>query len=90
MAARLKHPPGPPMTLGNMRELGIHHLIAFCHNDACRHQAIIDVSKYPDDVEVPSFRRRIKCGQVRAARALGRRTPDLERAADAAHQAAIR
>jgi hypothetical protein len=21
-----KHPPGPPMTLGNMRELGVHHL----------------------------------------------------------------
>jgi hypothetical protein len=23
-----KHPPGPPMTLGNMRELSVHHLIA--------------------------------------------------------------
>jgi hypothetical protein len=43
------------MTLGNMRELGVHHLIGYCHNDACRHQAIIDVSKYPDNVEVPSF-----------------------------------
>jgi hypothetical protein len=28
----------PPMTLGNMRELGVDHLIAFFHNDACRHQ----------------------------------------------------
>jgi hypothetical protein len=27
------------MTLGNMRELGVQHLIAFCLNDACRHQA---------------------------------------------------
>ena len=27
------------MTLGNMRELGVHHLIAFCLNDARRHQA---------------------------------------------------
>jgi hypothetical protein len=27
-----KHPPGPPMTLGNMRQLGAHHLIA------CRRQ----------------------------------------------------
>jgi hypothetical protein len=26
-----KHPPGPPMTLGNMRERGVRHLIAFCH-----------------------------------------------------------
>jgi hypothetical protein len=24
-----KHPPGPPMTLGNMRELGVHHLDRF-------------------------------------------------------------
>jgi hypothetical protein len=35
---------GPPMTLGNMRELGVQNLIAFCLNDACRHQALIDVS----------------------------------------------
>jgi hypothetical protein len=35
---------GPPMTLGNMHEQGVHHLIAFCRNDACRHQAVIDVS----------------------------------------------
>jgi hypothetical protein len=32
-------------------------LIAFCHNDACRHLS------YADDVEVPSFRRRVKCGK---------------------------
>jgi hypothetical protein len=25
-----KHPPGPPMTLGNMRELGVQRLIASC------------------------------------------------------------
>jgi hypothetical protein len=34
-----KHPPGPPMDLANMRAQGVHHLIAFCLNDACRHQA---------------------------------------------------
>jgi hypothetical protein len=33
---------GPPMTLGNMRELSVHHLIAYCLNDACRHKALID------------------------------------------------
>jgi hypothetical protein len=26
-------PTGPPMTLGNMRELGEHHLIGFCMHD---------------------------------------------------------
>jgi hypothetical protein len=51
--AKPKHPPGEPMTLGNMRHLGVHRLIASCHQDAC--QGLIDVSKYPDDTPVPSF-----------------------------------
>jgi hypothetical protein len=29
-----KHPPGPPMTLSDMRELGAQQLIGFCHNEA--------------------------------------------------------
>jgi hypothetical protein len=37
MAANRKHPPGSPMDLANMREQGLHHLIAYCHNDARRH-----------------------------------------------------
>jgi hypothetical protein len=37
--------PARRMTLGNMREQGVHHLIAFCHNDAWRHQALIDASR---------------------------------------------
>lgn len=55
-------PPGPPMTLGNIRELGVRNLIAYCHNDACRHQAAIDVSSYPPDTPVPWFRARMKTG----------------------------
>jgi hypothetical protein len=47
-------------TLGNMREKGVRHLIAFCHNDAYRHQAIIDVSSYPPETLVPRFRSRVK------------------------------
>ena len=35
------------MTLGNMRELGVQHLIAFCLNDACRHQALIERVELP-------------------------------------------
>jgi len=49
------------MTLANMRRQGVQHLIAFCINDACRHQALIDVSSYLLDTEVPSFQRRAKC-----------------------------
>jgi predicted dinucleotide-binding enzyme len=51
------------MTLGNMRHPGVHHLVATCLNDACRHQGLIDVSKYPDDVEVPSFASKIVCAK---------------------------
>jgi hypothetical protein len=51
--AKEKQPSGPPMTLGDMRALGVERLIATCLNDACRHVGLIDVSKYPDDTEVP-------------------------------------
>ena len=51
------------MTLGNMRELGVHRLIASCLNDACRHTALIDVSSYPADTEVPSFSGRVVCAK---------------------------
>jgi hypothetical protein len=52
-----------PMTLGNMRELGVHRLVVSCLNDACRHQALIDVSSYPADTEVPWFRSRVVCAK---------------------------
>jgi hypothetical protein len=63
MANTPKHPPGPPMDLANMREQGVTHLVAFCHNDACRHQAVIDVSSYPGDTLVAWFQSRVKCGK---------------------------
>ena len=58
-----KHLPGPPMTLGNMRELGVQHLIASCLNDACRHTALIDVSNYAAETEVPWFRSSVICAK---------------------------
>jgi hypothetical protein len=61
--ARHRREPGPPMTLANMYQQGVRCLIAYCHNDACRHQAVIDVSTYPGDTPVPSFQRRMKCGK---------------------------
>jgi hypothetical protein len=62
------------MTLGNMRELGVQRLVAYCLNDACRHQALIDVSSYPDNVEMPSFQPRAKCGSEGASLA-GKKNP---------------
>jgi hypothetical protein len=54
------------MDLGNMRRLGVHHLVAVCLTDACRHQGVIDVSKYPDDTPVPLFRSRVTCAKCGA------------------------
>jgi hypothetical protein len=39
---------------------------ASCLNDACRHQGLIDVSKYPDDTEVPSFAGKVVCAKCGA------------------------
>ena len=61
-----KHPPGSTLTLGNMRELVVQNLIASCLNDACRHQALIDVPSYPAETEVPSFGKRTKCSKCAA------------------------
>jgi hypothetical protein len=59
-----KHPPGPAVTFGNMRELGVEQLIASCLNDACRHQGLVDVSGYPADTDtvVPISSEVAKCG----------------------------
>jgi hypothetical protein len=61
--AQLKHEAGPPMDLGNMRRQGVRHLIGFCHNDSCRHQALIDVSDCPDQLEIRWFQPRAKCAK---------------------------
>jgi hypothetical protein len=61
-----KQAPGPPMTLGTMRHLGVQRLLASCLNDACRHQGLIDVSKFADDLEVPWFANKVVCAKCGA------------------------
>jgi hypothetical protein len=51
------------MTLGNMRQLGVKRLLASCLNDACRHTALIDVSSYSAETEVPYFSRKVVCAK---------------------------
>jgi hypothetical protein len=63
---KTQQPAGEPMMLGNMRHLGVHHLVATCLNDACRHQGLIEMSKYPDDTPVPSFASKIVCAKCGA------------------------
>jgi hypothetical protein len=54
------------MDLANMRRNGVYHLIAYCLNDSCRHQAVIDVSKYPGDVSVTWFAGKVVCNKCGA------------------------
>ena len=66
MAPKQPAPPSPPMDFANMYEQGVRHLIAYCHNDACRHTALIDVSSYLTETEVPRFGRKAKCSKCGA------------------------
>ena len=63
-APKHNRPPGPPMTLGNMRQLGVRGLIVACLEPSCRHETAVGVDDYADELEVPSFAARVcsKCG----------------------------
>ena len=49
------------MTLRNMRENGVRSLWIRCGGRFCHHDAVIDVSAFPDDATVPSFGPRMVC-----------------------------
>jgi hypothetical protein len=48
-----------PMTLGNMRALGVRSIAVTC--DLCHHQATVSADPWPDDVPVPAFGPRMVC-----------------------------
>jgi hypothetical protein len=52
-------PPGPPMTLGNMRELGVRSLAVTC--ELCHHEAVLQADDWGDTVLVRAFRPRVVC-----------------------------
>jgi hypothetical protein len=58
-----RRPPGPPLTLGNMRQLGVRGLIISCLDPQCRHEAIFSADDYSDEIEVPSFAPRMVCSK---------------------------
>ena len=76
--AQPKHPPGPPMDLANMRRQGVRRLVAYCLNDACRHQALIEVWSYPANTEMPIQAPGRLC-EMRRSGQQNRRAPELER-----------
>jgi hypothetical protein len=73
-----RYEPGPPMTLANMHELGVHRLLISCVNPQCRREALLDVSGYRADTTVPSFVPRMRCSAIAGARGvfLSRRARD--------------
>jgi hypothetical protein len=78
----MKQPHGPPMTLANMRDLGVQRLIASCLNDACRRTALsIELS---GRARSPVFQKQSGLRQVRQPAKQDRPAAELERAADAA------
>jgi hypothetical protein len=66
--AQRKHEPGPPMDLAIMRRQGVRSLIAYCLNDACRHQAFIEVWSHPPETTVAYFKNRVVCAKCGARR----------------------
>jgi hypothetical protein len=49
------------MTLGNMRANGVRSLMVVCTNVTCRHEKIVNVDPYGDDLSVPSFGPLMRC-----------------------------
>jgi len=52
---------GPPMTLANMRQNGMHAVIARC--EACGHVADVNVDALAGTIIVPEVGRRLRCSE---------------------------
>jgi hypothetical protein len=46
---------GPPLTLANMRALGITQLDVWCRGRDCLHHRKLDLEGYPDDLPAPTI-----------------------------------
>jgi hypothetical protein len=57
--SRGRAPPGPPMSLANMRQNGVRVVTATC--EACKHAADVNVDALPETVHVPQVARRLRC-----------------------------
>jgi hypothetical protein len=63
MAPKQAAPPGPPMTLANMRRQGVRGLNAVCLDPGCRHELIFSADDYPGDTELSWFKSRMVCAK---------------------------
>lgn len=55
--------PIPPMTLANMRALGVRRLEAICENTLCGHAGVVEVDALPGEIPVPDVAGRSRCSR---------------------------
>ena len=53
--------PIEPMTLGNMRALGLTRVVVSCAVEGCGYEKAVGVSEWPDTAYVPDVGLRLKC-----------------------------
>ena len=56
----------PPMTLGNMRALGVRRVMAICETPLCGRSGILSADAWPDDYAVPDIALRLRCSRCGA------------------------
>jgi hypothetical protein len=56
-------PPFDTIPAQEARANGVTRLALYCHGRQCWHQAVLDVSSYPGDLPVASFRGRVVCSR---------------------------
>src|SRR4051794_12556590 len=59
-----------PMTLGNMRAMGVRSMDATCED--CRHEATVNVDALPDHLYVPDVALRMRCSACGSKRIITR------------------
>jgi hypothetical protein len=63
MSRRAKPRADLSMTLGDMRELGVHEINVLCLNPACEHEMTFRADDYAEDIELSWFRPRMVCAR---------------------------
>jgi hypothetical protein len=60
----MRAPPGPPMTLANMRQNGVRMVTAAC--EVCGRAADVNVDTLPETLTVPEAGQRLRCSRCGA------------------------
>jgi hypothetical protein len=61
MPERLRSSEGRKITLAQMRSQGIRHVLVYCSNGYCRHEARVNAGRWADDVRLDEIEARLVC-----------------------------